>query len=232
MHGEKRRPQQQHAAFSLQEDSSQIATQEEITAEERGLIQRLKEGDETAFNHLVEQHHPSLLSLARRYVKSVSSAEEVVQETWMGVLRRLPFFEGRSSLKTWIVRILTHRAQNYALRDQRILPFSSLLGGLEEADASEVDLQPCAGGWNSLREDSYALPEECLLLVETHACLAKALQELPIRQRAVMVLSDIEGREPEEICTTLGLSPANQRVLLHRARSRVRQGLEKYFDGE
>ena len=232
MDEEKRRPQQQHAAFSLQEDGPQTATKEEITAKERGLIQRLKEGDETAFNHLVEHYHPSLVCLARRYVKSVSSAEEVVQETWMGVLRRLPFFEGRSSLKTWIIRILTHRAQNYALRDQRLLPFSSLLGSLEEADASEVELQPCAGGWNSLREDSYALPEGCLLMVETHACLARALQGLPTRQRAVMVLSDIEGREPEEICTTLGLSTANERVLLHRARSRVRQILEKYFDGE
>ncbi len=214
----------------MQEDTDEVVSKDENYPDKSDLTKRLKEGDETAFNQLIKQYSSSLLALAKKYVRSQSSAEEVVQETWMGVFQRIAYFEGRSSLKTWIARILIHRAQTYALREQRMISFSSLSTNEEGAFIDEP--KPCSSGWHSLREDRNTIPETCLLSLETRACIIKALQALPLSQRTVMVLCDIEGRRPEEICATLGLSPVNQRVLLHRARSKVRQGLETYLAGE
>jgi len=224
--------QKKNCVHSLQEIDDETRTKKAISSDEGSLIKRLKEGDETAFSQLVEQYHTLLLHLARRYVRSHCSAEEIVQETWMGVFQGLPFFKGRSSLKTWIVRILTNCAYTWAQRDQRFVPFSSLMEGKEESDTFTVEPESLPGGWISLREDRHELPEECLLSIETNACIAEALQTLSTSQRAVMVLCDIEGWRPEEICSMLGLSTVNQRVLLHRARSKVRQGLAKYLDEE
>lgn len=219
---------QQDYPCTSQEPDTYIAREDGSDSEEHRLIQRLKAGDEPAFNQLVEQYHTLLLGLARKYVRSYSSAEEVVQDTWIGVLQRLPFFEGRSSLKTWIFRILINRAQTCAMRDQRMILFSSFINHEEAPDTSSSELEPCAGGWQSLREDGKDLPETCLLSSETHTHIVSAIQALPASQRAVMILYDIEGRSPDEICTALGLSAVNQRVLLHRARTKVRQVLEKY----
>lgn len=201
----------------------------EITSSECSLVKRLKAGDETAFMQIVEMYHTSLLRLARSYVRSQSSAEEVVQETWMGVFQRISFFEERSSLKTWIMRILINRARTYALRDQRLVPFSSLVEHEEEPDTFVTEPETLPGSWLSITEDKRDMPEICLLSQETCACVAETIETLPTSQRAVIVLCDIEGWKPEEICTRLGISMVNQRVLLHRARSKVRRILEKYL---
>src|SRR6266700_4803827 len=153
----KHRPlQKKEAALSVQERDDETEIKEEGISGERSLMKRMQKGDETAFIQLVEQYHTSLLRLARRYVSTQSSAEEVVQETWMGVHQRLPFFEGRSSLKTWIVRILINRAHTCALRDRRMIPFSALTKREEEPDVFAVepehfqgDGQPFSGGWTS-----------------------------------------------------------------------------------
>lgn len=221
----------------MQENDNNSSREEVNTFGECCLIKRLKAGDETAFTRLVEQYHNTLLLLARKYVRSQCSAEEVVQETWMGVLQGLASFEGRSSLKTWIFRILTNNAHTRALRDQRVTPFSSLTEREEESEAFageperfEGVKQSFPGSWTSLTEDKQEMPEENLLSSETHAHIAGMLEALPASQRTVMILRDIEGWRPEEICTRLGISTVNQRVLLHRARVKVRQALEKYFD--
>jgi RNA polymerase sigma-70 factor (ECF subfamily) len=230
---EKCRPQQKKAeAFIGQDSGIETVTKREITFGERSLVKRLKAGDEAAFIQIVEMYHTSLLRLARSYVRSQSSAEEVVQETWMGVFQRLPFFEERSSLKTWIMRILINRARTHALRDQRLIPFSSLAEHEEESDTFVAEPEGFPSGWISLTKDRYDMPEACLLSLETHSCVAESIETLPASQRAVMVLCDIEGWRPEEICTRLGISMVNQRVLLHRARSKVRRILEKYLEEE
>lgn len=227
------RPQQKKAEVLFREDTgAEAVTKGEITSDERSLVKRLKAGDEAAFIQIIEIYHTSLLRLARNYVRSQSSAEEVVQETWMGVFQRISFFEERSSLKTWITRILINRARTYALRDQRLIPFSSLAENAEESDTSVAGPEVLPDGWISLTENRYDMPEVSLLSLETHTCVAESIETLPASQRAVMVLCDIEGWEPEEICTQLGISQVNQRVLLHRARSKVRRKLEKYLAGE
>jgi|SRR5579884_2002673 len=222
---------------SEQKIDGEAMIEEKSSFGEHCLIKRLKAGDEAAFARLVEQYHSTLLLLARKYVRSQCSAEEVVQETWMGVLQGLASFEERSSLKTWIFRILTNNAHTRALRDQRVVPFSSLTERCGEWDAYMDELerfegvkQPFPGSWSSLAEDKQETPEENLLSSETHAHIAGTLAELPISQRTVMTLRDIEGWRPEEICTKLGISMGNQRVLLHRARTKVRRVLEQYFD--
>lgn len=228
--------QKEHPAFQARGKKSEVEIGLGDALEERGLMKRLKERDEKAFIQLVEKYHASLLHLARRYVSSQSSAEEIVQETWIGVFQGLPSFEERSSLKTWIFRILTNRAQTCALREKRLLPFSALVERQEETSAgvSEPESLPsigpfAPGSWISLTRCKDDIPEERLLSIETRARIARTMAALPINQRTVMVLHDIEGRKPAEICHALGISPVNQRVLLSRAHARVRQALEKYF---
>jgi RNA polymerase sigma-70 factor (ECF subfamily) len=223
--------QKREEAIIAQDRGAAAVTKEEITSSERSLVKRLKAGDETAFIQIVERYHTSLLCLARNYVRSQSSAEEVVQETWMGVYQRIPFFEERSSLKTWIMRILVNRARTYAVRDQRLVPFSALTECEEESEMFVAELESLAGGWISLTEDGRDIPEACLLLLETRTRVVQIIEALPASQRAVIVLCDIEGWKPEEVCTRLGISMGNQRVLLHRARAKVRRILEQYIEG-
>ena len=203
------------------------------------LIEMLRNGDEKAFLSLVRQHHHAMLRLATIYVPKQAVAEEVVQEAWMGVFQGLKNFEGRSSLKTWIFRILTNCAKTAALREGRSVPFSSLLD--EEIDAYEPSVEPerffppgsgRPGTWISLPENWDEIPEKRLLSQETFASIESAIEALPPHQRIVMTLHDIEGWMPEEICLLLGISEANRRVLLHRARSKVRHALERYFAEE
>lgn len=227
------RPQQKkEEALPIQNAGAETVTKEEITYDEHSLVKRLKAGDEAAFIQIVELYHTSLLRFARNYVRSQSSAEEVVQETWMGVFQRITFFEERSSLKTWIMRILINRARTHALRDQRLIPFSSLAENEEESDMCVTEPEVLPGGWISLTRDEHDMPEACLLSLEIHKCVEESLETLPASQRAVMVLCDIEGWKPEEICTRLGISTVNQRVLLHRARAKVRRILEKCLEVE
>jgi RNA polymerase sigma-70 factor, ECF subfamily len=205
-------------------------------AREAELIARLRQGDESAFAELISTYSPALLRVAMAHVRTRAVAEEVVQETWLGVLRGLDRFEGRSSLKTWIFRILTNIAITRGVRESRSLPFSSLVE--READEADEPMDPSRffpadhDRWPhhwALGPTRWETPEEGLLSGETRDCILRAIEELPPAQRTVITLRDIEGWPPEEVCDALGVSAGNQRVLLHRARSKVRTAIEDYF---
>jgi RNA polymerase sigma-70 factor (ECF subfamily) len=206
----------------------------QAAAAEAQLLDALRAGDEDAFRALVREYHPSLVRVARIYVPTQAAAEEVAQETWLGVLNGLSRFEGRSSLRTWIFRILANIAKTRAQRDGRTLPFSALQDPSrvpEPAVDADRFLDPehprWPGHW-ALKPEAW--PEEALLAAETRGRLAEAIEALPATQRAVISLRDIEGWSSEEVRNALGLSETNQRVLLHRARSKVRAALESYLD--
>jgi RNA polymerase sigma-70 factor (ECF subfamily) len=203
---------------------------------ETGLVAALRRGDEAAFMELIERYHGLLLRLARTYVDA-SAAEEVVQETWLAVLRGVAQFEARSSLKTWIVHILVNRAKTRAQRDGRLVPFSALAIADEEDDEPTVAPErfqssdgQYPGGWVSLPARWDHLPESVALSRELQTTLARALEELPSQQATVLRLRDMMGYSADEVCNVLAISGTNQRVLLHRARARVRQALETYLD--
>jgi len=192
----------------------------------------LRRGDERVFVELVEQHQTLMLRVASRYVRNEAVAEEVVQETWLGVLKGLRNFEGRASLKTWIFRILTNRAITRAEREGRAVPFSSVGDTGPDEPAVDPDLfrpegDRWPGGWKCFPDP---LPEDRLLESETLAVIDSAIAELPDRQHLVISMRDIEGWSADEVCQALQISEANQRVLLHRARSKVRRCLEAYLD--
>ena len=206
----------------------------QAAAGEAELLDALRAGDEDAFRALVREYQPSLVRVARIYVPTQAAAEEVAAETWLGVLKGLPRFEGRSSLRTWIFRILTNIAKTRAVREGRTLPFSALSdpGRVPEA-AVEPDrfLDPEHPRWpGHWAQKPRAWPEEALLAAETRERLAEAIDALPATQRAVISLRDLEGWSSEEVRNALDLSETNQRVLLHRARSKVRAALESYLD--
>jgi RNA polymerase sigma-70 factor (ECF subfamily) len=199
------------------------------------LLARLRGGDEQAFEALVEQHYSTMLSVARTYVKSRAVAEEVVQEAWIGVLKGLDRFEGRASLRTWILRIVTNIAMTRGAREARSVPFSTLASEDEGGPAVEPDRFRGAddgfpGHWQAYPGDWRSLPEEALLGRETIDVVTRTIEGLPEAQRIVITLRDIHGYSSEEVCDALELSEGNQRVLLHRARSRVRAALEGRFD--
>lgn len=207
-------------------------------AEELLLINRLRNGDEAAFTSLVERYHASLIRLALAHVSDRSIAEEVVQETWMGVLEGLDRFEGRSSLKTWIFRIVTNKAKTRGVRESRHVCFSDA-GALDE-ETEEPAVDPSrfrtsghwADYWASYPQPwDEATPEKLLLTKEGSAYLEQAIQALPPNLRQVLIMRDVEGLSSKEVCAMLAVSEANQRVLLHRARSRVRRALELYLEG-
>src|SRR6476619_8004715 len=196
-------------------------------------IAALRRGDEATFAALIDRHGPSMLRIARAYVATNAVAEEVVQDAWLGVLNGIDRFEGRSSLKTWIFRILTNIAKTRGQREGRTVPFSALErpDAVPEAavDADRFlppDHERWPGHWASRPEP---WPEERLLAAETRAVVEDAIDRLPPAQRAVISLRDIEGWSSDETRNALGVSETNQRVLLHRARSKVRQALEDYF---
>lgn len=203
------------------------------TVDDAQLVEALRRGDERVFEQLTREYSASLLRVAQIYVASRAVAEEVVQETWIGVLNGLERFESRSTLKTWIFRILTNIAKTRAQREGRTLPFSALErpGTVPEpAVEPERFLPPehdrWPGHWSSRPEP---WPEERLVAAETRGVLERAIEELPPAQRAVISLRDLEGWSSAETCNALGLTETNQRVLLHRARSKVRQALEDYL---
>jgi RNA polymerase sigma-70 factor, ECF subfamily len=209
------------------------------TADDLHLVEMLRSGNEAVFVSVVNCYTNTMMRLARLYVPSWAVAEEIVQETWMAVLVSLNRFEGRSSLKTWMFRILINCAKTRAQREGRCVPFSSLLDSDIEAAEPAVEADrflpadhQLPGHWVSFPSNWEELPEERLLSQETAVCLQQAIEALPPRQRAIITLRDIEGWTAEEACNTLGLSEVNQRVLLHRARSKVRRALEKYLKEE
>jgi RNA polymerase sigma-70 factor, ECF subfamily len=205
--------------------------------DEQRLVDSLRAGDESAFEMLIDRYHTPLLRLAMLYVPSRAVAEEVVQETWLGVLQGLARFEGRSSLKTWLFRILTNRARTRGQREGRSIPFSAVwppdsdtADPSVEADRFFPPEHASAGHWMSRPQNWEVVPEERLIGEETRAQIQQAIDALPSSQREVITLRDIEGWSSEEVCNVLEISETNQRVLLHRARSKVRRALEQYLD--
>jgi RNA polymerase sigma-70 factor (ECF subfamily) len=194
----------------------------------------LRAGDEAAFMALVRRHHAAMVRVAQIYVSRREVAEEVVQEAWVGALRGLDRFEGRSSLKTWLFRIVTNLAKTRAAREGRTIPFSALRtpGSVPEPAVEPERFRPpddarWPGHWAARPAE---WPEQRLLETESLARIKEAIEELPDNQRAVITLRDVEGWSSDEVCNALELSETNQRVLLHRARSKVRRALERYFD--
>lgn len=202
--------------------------------DERDLVERLRAGDEAAFRALVERYHRPLVRLALTYVARPDVAEEVVQDTWIGVIRGIGTFEARSSVKTWIFRILTYQAMSGGRREHRSVPFSVLAAREADGDAPAVDPSRFrgpddryAGGWLE-HPDPWGDGESIVLSHEMQAVVAETLETLPPAQRLVMALRDVQGWTAEDVCEALEISGGNQRVLLHRARSRVRAALERY----
>jgi RNA polymerase sigma-70 factor (ECF subfamily) len=202
--------------------------------DEQALLAALRAGDEAAFMRLVEQYHASMVRLATIYVSSTAVAEDVAQETWARALRSLGSFEGRSSLKTWLFRILTNTALTTARREDRTIPFVDF----EPAD-DEPAVEPelffaqgeLAGHWvANPRPWETGSAEDAAVRHETLGRIERAIAALPDNQRAVITLHDVEGWDSKEICNVLGISETNQRVLLHRARSKVRGALERYYE--
>ena len=197
------------------------------------LVRALRAGDEDAFRRVVREWNASLLRVAQIFVPSRAVAEEVVQETWLRALAGLDRFEGRSSLRTWVFHILANTAKTRAAREGRSIPFSALQDPLRVPEAAvdadrflPEDHERHPEGWAALPR---ALPEERLLAAETRSVVAGAIESLPPSQRAVISLRDVEGWTTEEVCNALDISEVNQRVLLHRARSKVRGALERYL---
>ncbi len=203
--------------------------QEQDEQGEQAVVERLLAGDEAAFSDLVTAHHASLVRLALTFVSDRGAAEEVVQETWLGVIKGLPSFERRSSLKTWIFRILVNRARTRGARDGRVVNFSAL-GGPDEDQSAIADRFSAQGRWiqppSNWREQN---PEDLLLRREVVDSLQEAVANLPPNQRAVMTMRDLDGVEAPEVCNILGISETNQRVLLHRARTKIRTALEDHL---
>ena len=209
---------------------------EPMAADDRQLLDRLRAGDDAAFMQLVDLYGGAMRSVALCHVSSRAVADEVVQDAWLGVLTSLDRFEGRSSLKTWIMSILKHTALNRARKEGRAIPFSSL--ATEEATDDEPSVPPerfrgsrdrWAGHWVSAPRDFNEHPEHKLLAKEAFESATRSIASLPPAQRAVITLRDVHGWGSAEVCEHLAITEVNQRVLLHRARSKVRASLEAHF---
>ncbi|HEY2371154.1 MAG TPA: RNA polymerase sigma factor [Gaiellaceae bacterium] len=197
--------------------------------DESALVASLRAGDERAFMHLVEEYTPGMRRLALTYVRTPALADEVVQEAWLGVLKGLDRFEGRSSLRTWIYTIVANVARTRAVREARSVPFSSLApadAGDDEA-AVDPDRFVAEGHWSRPIE-----PWRRVVDAEARGVIDAAIARLPPLQAQVIELRDIEGWSSEEVRNVLNISETNQRVLLHRARSKVRAALEEYLNDD
>jgi len=193
--------------------------------EDAELLERLRGGDEEAFLLLVARHQASMLRLARSFVASSAVAEEVVQDTWLGVLRGIDRFAGRSTFKTWLLRILVNRAKSTGVREGR----SIAIGDAGPAvDGARFD---AAGAWMAPPQHWIEDSDDRLAAESVADELRAALEGLPGRQREVVLLRDVDGLSSEEVCEVLDISEGNQRVLLHRGRSRLRQALESELGG-
>jgi RNA polymerase sigma-70 factor, ECF subfamily len=203
---------------------------------EQILIERLRARDEAAFTRLVERYYGYLLPLADFFVSNRAVAEEVVQEAWLAVLNGIDRFEQRSSFKTWISRIVMNLARTRGVRENRMVPFSQFVG--EETESQEAAVDPSRfraanddypDHWSVAPRPWNVDPEKQLLSAETMGVVDRAIESLPEAQRLVLTMRDVNGWTAEEVCNALAISETNQRVLLHRARSKVRGILENHF---
>ena len=202
-----------------------------LSPEDALLVEGLRAGDEAAFVAVMRMYGRGMLRVAEMYVSSRAIAEDVVQEAWVGVLRGIGRFEGRSSLKTWLYRIVANTAKTRGVRESRSVPFSSLGDGDDEgtvdADRFLGSGERFPGHW-AVPPQAWA-PEGRLLADETLEVVERAIEKLPPAQRAVITMRDVQGFTSEEVCNALDLTETNQRVLLHRARAKVRSALEEYM---
>jgi RNA polymerase sigma-70 factor (ECF subfamily) len=209
-------------------DTSSVAPTADLA-----VVERLRAGDEATFMMLVQQHQAPMLRIARMYVSSRAVAEDVVQEAWLGIIKGLDQFEARSSLRTWMYRIVTNVAKTRGQREGRSVPFSALAGdGLDSAIDPEWFQganERFPGGWRTFPDDWRGIPEDRVVGNETLQRIGQAIDALPPLQAQVMRLRDVLGWSSDEVCNALDLSETNQRVLLHRARSRVRRELDGYL---
>jgi RNA polymerase sigma-70 factor, ECF subfamily len=204
-------------------------------APDERIVAALRAGDERAFCELFQRHCPAMKRVARSYVQSDAVAEEIVQETWLAVLTGIDRFEGRCALGTWMFSILINQAKTHNTRERKAVPFSSISpSGRDEpavdADRFQKDDDAWPGHW-ATPPRPWQRPDRRALSLEARARLKDALSQLPARQRAVVGLRDVDGLSSAEVCGLLGLSRENERVLLHRGRSRLRAALEEYIDG-
>lgn len=217
--------------------TTRAATSSTSATADLEIVLRLRSGDEQTFRELVARWSPAMLRVARTFVGSAQSAEDAVQDAWLGVLRGLDGFEGRSSLRSWVFTILVNRSRTRGVREARTLTWSTLE---PDGDERQPTVDPSRfqgregrypGHWTSTgaptRWDEH--PENRLLARETAALVAAALERLPARQRVVVTLRDVERLTSEETCDVLEISPENQRVLLHRGRAAIRARLEDYY---
>jgi RNA polymerase sigma-70 factor, ECF subfamily len=213
-----------------------IPDQRPAGPEDAELLDRLRLGDEAAFAGIVNNWSPMMLRVARGHVSTEASCEEIVQETWMAVIRGLDRFEGRSSLRTWVFRILTNLAKTRGVREARSVPMSSWAPADDAGPTVDPDrFRPADDryphNWTPVGAPAQWQPgpEQAAVAGETRRLLGTALQELPDRQRVVVTLRDVHGMSSDEVCAALDLSAANQRVLLHRGRARLHTVLEEYY---
>jgi RNA polymerase sigma-70 factor (ECF subfamily) len=206
-----------------------MATARVLAMPDAEVVAALKRGDQAVYRELVDALTPGLMRMALMFVRDRAVAEEVVQETWIGVLRGIDRFEGRSRLKTWIYRILINTAKTRGQRESRSIPFSAAARDDEAAVDPDRFLgadHRWAGGW-MLGPGEWQTPEEELLQGETRDAILAAIEELPEAQRAVITMRDVEGIPAPDVAEALGITDGNQRVLLHRARSKVRAAIER-----
>jgi RNA polymerase sigma-70 factor (ECF subfamily) len=219
-----------------------LVAHSQASAADAAVISALRDGDEVAFTRLVDQHHAALRRIAQLYVSS-SAAEGVVQETWLAVVRGVWAFQGRSSLRTWILRILINRAKTRAQRESRTVPIADAgiaeTAGAVSSGSSGAAFSPDLEGGHDLSSgrgsrllDPRPSPEAAVLAREARTHLRAAIDALPANQRTVITMRDLEGYSSEDVCNVLGLTETNQRVILHRARSAVRARVAAYFREE
>lgn len=202
-------------------------------AAESRLVEALRAGEEDAFASLVRLHGPAMLRIARMYTSNRATAEEVVQETWVGVVTGVGRFEGRSSFRTWLFRILVNRAKARAVSERRTVAFPELsAAGVADAEVPEAGHEARGASrrgvdhWTSSSPRWGDHPEESVISQETVAIVERAATSLPAAQRAVVILRDVVGCDAHEVCAILGVTATNQRVLLHRARTKIRTAVE------
>jgi RNA polymerase sigma-70 factor (ECF subfamily) len=213
---------------------TQVELAGRATAAEAELLARLRAGDEAAFEALVARHYGTMLAVAQTYVKGRATAEEVVQETWLAVIQGLERFEGRASLKTWILAILVNKAKTRGVREARSVPFTALAGEDEEPAVAPERFRGAndafPGHWRAYPTDWRSLPAEVLRGEETRRVVEDAIAALPVEQRAAITLRDVLRCPPREACAVLDVPDEELRRRLHGARSRVRAALERHLD--
>jgi RNA polymerase sigma-70 factor (ECF subfamily) len=203
-------------------------------ADDQVLARALAARDPDAFGYLLDRYHGPLMRLARQYVSTGAVAEEVVQQTWLAVMQSIDRFEGRASVKTWLFRILVNTARANGVKEHRSIPFSSVA----PVDDREPAVEPSrfrrfrhSGQWKQ-PPDPWPGPEEQALDAEVLAVVSAAIDQLPAAQREVVTLRDVMGWTAPEACAALEVSAGNERVLLHRGRSKVRAAVERYYDDQ